>query len=209
MSLLQFDEASHTYTLGGVKLPGVTTALKSLPNDYAMVDPEVLERAAVIGRAVHQIIADDIRGNLDEDQIDFDLLPYLDQWRAFRDTSGFVPLLSEQMVYSQRYGYAGTLDLFGILNGRLVLPDAKRTAAVPRSAGPQTAGYELGLRECMPDVVANAAQMVGWKSSKPVPIDRFALHLTRDRWQLVPFKDPADQRVFLSALTIYQWSNAK
>lgn len=196
MSALLFDEASHTYTLDGVVLPSVTQALQVLPNGYHMVDPDVLERAAEMGRAVHDLIARELSGTLDEDETAFELLPYLDMWRHFRGTSGFDPILSEQMVHSARYGYAGTLDLFGRLNGRHALIDAKRTAAVPRSTGPQTAGYDGALREMFPEF-AN------------LKIDRFALHLTPTRWQLVPLKDPGDMRVFLSALTIHKWSNAK
>jgi len=197
VSPLIFDPAAHTYTLDGQPVPGVTRVLQALPNEYAMVDPEVLERAAEIGRAVHWIIEHKILGDLVADEVDFHLLPYLDQWLDFRRTSGFQPLLSEGQVYSRRYRYAGTLDLFGRLNGRLALIDAKRTAAVPRSAGPQTAGYELALRECRPDLLPITER-----------VDRFALHLTPQRWQLVPFRAAADQRVFLSALTIYQWSKA-
>lgn len=196
MTELRFEEASHTYTLGGIVLPSVTKVLKVLPSAYAMVDPDVLERAAGIGRAVHKIIEDDVRGQLDEEAVDFDLLPYLDQWRTFLTTSGFQPVHTELRVHSPRYGYAGTLDLMGTLRGRWALIDAKRTAAVPRSAGPQTAGYEIAARECMPELEGTR-------------IDRFALHLTPDRWQLVPFKDAADQRVFLAALSIHKWSNAK
>jgi hypothetical protein len=193
--VLAFDEASHTYTLDGRKVPSVTGVLKALPNDYAMVDPAVLEQAAGLGRAVHKLIELDLADRLDVNSLDDELVDYLLQWQAFRATSGFQPILSEARVASPRYRYAGTLDLFGRLNGRLVLIDAKRTAAVPRSAGPQTAGYELALRESRPDLL-------------PVGtfVDRFALHLKRDKWQLVPFRDTADQRVFLSALTIHNWS---
>jgi hypothetical protein len=193
--VLAFDEASHTYTLDGRKVPSVTQALKSLPNDYAMVDPAVLEQAAGLGRAVHKLIELDLADRLDVNSLDDQLVDYLLQWQAFRATSGFQPILSEARVASSRYRYAGTLDLFGRLNGRLVLIDAKSTAAVPRSAGPQTAGYELALRESRPDLLPIGTF-----------VDRFALHLKRDKWQLVPFRDTADQRVFLSALTIHNWS---
>jgi hypothetical protein len=208
VSPLTFDEASHTYTLDGKPVPAVSRVLQVLGDEYAMVDPEVLERAAELGRAVHWIIEQDVRGTLDVDMVDFHLLPYLDLWRDFRRTSGFEPILTEARVYSRRYRYAGTLDLFGILNGKLVLPDAKRTAGVPRKTGPQTSAYELALRECMPEVVAEAARRIGWREAAPVPIHRYALHFTTTRWQLVPFRDPGDLRVFLSARTLHQWSKA-
>jgi hypothetical protein len=150
------------------------------------------------------VIELDILGQRDEDELDHRLLPYLEKWRAFRAHSGFAPLLSESRVVSRRYRYAGTLDLFGVLNAEAALIDAKRCASVPRTAGPQTAGYEIALRECMPDVVNRAA--VGPRDGR---IYRFALHLTpseRRGWTLVPFTDPNDARVFLSALTTHNWS---
>ena len=193
--VLAFDEWSHTYTLDGRKVPSVTQVLKALPNDYAMVDSTVLESAAGLGRAVHKLIELDLADRLDVNSLDDELVDYLLQWQDFRATSGFKPILSEARVASPRYRYAGTLDLFGVLNGRLAIIDAKRTAAVPRSAGPQTAGYETALRETRPELFDSATF-----------VDRFALHLKRDKWQLVPFREAADQRVFLSALTIHNWS---
>jgi hypothetical protein len=98
------------------------------------------------------------------------------------------------------------LPYLGLLNGEAALVDAKRCASVPRTAGPQTAGYEIALRECMPDVVARAASGPG-----AARINRFALHLTPSEtrgWTLVPFKNPNDARVFLSALTTHNWSKA-
>lgn len=198
---VDFDEATHTYRHQGAVVPSVTQILKALPNEYVFVDPDVLERAALVGQAVHRLIELDVLGEITDEVLEqyVDLLPYLDQFREFRIKTGFQPLASEQRVYSARYGYAGTLDLFGVLNGELALIDAKRTAAVPRTAGPQTAGYENALRECLPHLLQTPSDK----------IKRFALHLTATRWQLVPFTSPADLRVFLSALTIHQWSNQK
>lgn len=196
MTRVQFSAADHTYTLDGVRVPSVTQILQSLPNEYAMVDPDVLERAAEIGRKVHGMIEDDVHGRVEIESYDAGLLPYLDMWREFLCASGFRVIASEQIVYSLRYRYAGTLDLFGRLNDRYALIDTKRTAAVPRKAGPQTAGYKTALQECCPEYA-------------DVEIDRFALHLTPERWRLVPFTDRADARVFLAAHTINQWSNAK
>jgi hypothetical protein len=197
--MIHFDADSHTYTLDGQRLPSVTEVLKPLSDiEYRCVDKAVMERAATLGKAVHKLIELDLGAELDEDGLDDALRPYLAQWRAFRALSGFDALLSEQAVHSAKYGYAGTLDLFGTLNGRHVLIDAKRTAAVPRTAGPQTAGYEIALRESS----GNAK----WLAQ---PIHRYALHLTPERWTLVPFKDPSDSRVYLSALTLHNWSHQK
>lgn len=197
---IEFFEDGHRYVVDGRELPSVTKVLKRLADGYECVDPDVLERASLLGQAVHKLIELDVRRVLDEDALDDALRPYLAQWREFIATSGFVPLLSEERVASLRYGYAGMLDLFGTLNGDAALIDAKRTALVPRKAGPQTAGYEIALRESHPDIVKRATR------DGPL-LRRFALHLTPERWQLVPFRNQNDSRVFLSALTQHQWEN--
>jgi|SRR5690606_9702692 len=191
---LLFDEAAHRYTLDGRPVPGVTTVLKLVSGaDYAGVDPDVLARAAARGTAVHRMVELDGQGILDEDSLDDELRPYLAQWRQFMAQSGFVSLLQEGKVASRRYGYAGTLDLFGVLNGRFALIDVKSVVRVMRATGPQTAAYELALREWNPDVLPGDA-----------PVDRFALQLRpAAAWQLVPFPSRTDARVFLGALTCH------
>lgn len=198
---IQFDEGSHTYLVNGESYPSVTQILKDLSaREYRFVDAAVMAEAAWLGQAVHRLIELDIAGTLDEDALDDRLLGYLEKWREFLAQSDFEPILSEERVCSVRYRYAGTLDLFGVLHGRLALIDAKRTSSVPRTAGPQTAGYEVALRELRPDLFKTIQ-----------PIDRYALQLTpgtRPGWQLVPLRSANDQRVFMSALTINTWSNA-
>lgn len=202
-----FDAEAHEYTVDGRRLPSVTQILKDISaREYRFVNPGVMAEAALLGTAVHAVIELDIAGTLDEAVLDPALVPYLLKWRNFLDTSGFVPLLSEARVVSRRYGFAGTLDLFGLLNGEAALIDAKRCAQVPRTAGPQLAGYEIALRECEADLVARAVS-----GRSPGRINRFALQLTpatTPGWQLVPFTDPIHARVFLSALTLNTWSTA-
>lgn len=198
---LQFDADLHRYTLDGRQLPSVTEILRPVTeHEYRGVDRDVMERAALLGTAVHKLIELDIAGTLDEDALDDSLRQYLAQWRQFRAQSGFVPVLNEHRVHSGRYGYAGTIDLFGVLNSDAALIDAKRTAAVPRSVGPQTAGYEQAIRESLPDAVARCVSGPG-----DGHINRYALHLTPERWRLVPQRDPNDLRVFLASLTLHNY----
>ncbi len=190
---LQFNSERHEYRLDGALIPSVTQILRPLTDhEYRYVAADVMERASALGTAVHRMIELDCAGILDEAALHDDLRIYLGQWRQFRAQSGFVPIHSEQRVCSRAFGYAGTLDLIGRLNGRIALIDAKRCASVPKTAGPQTAGYETAFRE---------------QSGMTDPIDRFALHLAPERWRLVPFTDPADKRVFLASLTLHRWLN--
>lgn len=194
---LTFDEARHAYTLDGQPVPGVTSVLKVCSaGDYANVDPEVLAVASARGTAVHRMIELDGQGVLDVERLAPELHPYLAMWREFLATSGFVPILQESRVASRRYGYAGTLDLFGYLNDWFALIDAKSVATLMRSTGPQTAAYELALREWMPHLVPEGAR-----------VRRFALQLPKGGpWRLHPLTDPGDQRVFLAARTIHRFT---
>lgn len=193
MNALAFDRETHTYRRGEDVVPGVTTILKAITSEqYAMVDPAVMDRAADLGKRVHRMIELDAANDLDEETLADDLVPYLGQWREFRATSGFEVRKTEARVYCEKHGYAGTLDLYGGLRGRHCIIDAKRCAAVPMSTGPQTAAYAEAARE-----------QFGIASS--YPIDRYALHMTPKGWKLVPFRDPGDLRVFLSCLTIHNF----
>lgn len=190
-----FDPDRHVYSIDGVPVPSVTQILAPLSAaEYRGVSPGVMERAATLGKAVHRLIELDIARALDEDTLDPVLLPYLVRWREFVAQSGFEPTMTETIVYSARYGYAGTLDLFGRFNGGFALIDTKRTAAVPRTAGPQTAAYQQAHLEYFGPVGASK---------------RYVLHLAPERWRLVQQNDPNDLRVFLSALTLHNWEKSK
>lgn len=54
---LTFDEFTHTYRLNELIIPSVTTVMKLLSDDfYRAVDPDVLERAARRGTAIHNAV---------------------------------------------------------------------------------------------------------------------------------------------------------
>lgn len=203
---LTFDEAAHVYRVDGRVVPSVTQILGRLSADeYRFVDASVMEDAALLGKAVHKMIELDLRGDLDVEALSEGLQVYYTAWQNFRQLSGFQMVLSEARVHSSRYGYAGTLDLAGWLNERFVIIDAKRTAQVPRTAGPQTAAYLEALQsmpnEDLPDVAVGVQKY---------DAQRFALHLRAEgRWSLVPFTDKSDLRVFLACKTLHDWSNQK
>lgn len=202
MDGLIFDPIQHRYTLDGMYVPGVTSALKVVSQaDYFGVDPEVMARKAALGSLVHQVIELDCAGELDVEDLDDVLVPFYRAWRSFLVSSGFVVELSEGKVASRRYRFAGQLDLFGRLNGIRSTIDAKCVAVVMPSTGPQTAAYTEALRECRPDLLPRDA-----------PCRRYALQLrpfdasgkpTAQPWKLHPFtQDAVDLRLFLACLTV-------
>jgi hypothetical protein len=195
--MFAFDASTHTYTLDGARLPSVTEVLKITdPDAFAFVREEVLAAKRDLGRAVHKMIELDANDDLDESSLAPPLTGYLEKWREFRERTGFVVEHCELQLYSARYGYAGTLDLLGHFRSRPLrkaLIDTK-SGAVPKTAGPQTAGYAQLLEE-------------NGICQRP---DRYVLDLKETRWSLTDaYTDPNDLRVFLGALSVLQFQRKK
>ncbi len=199
MSALQFDAATHTYRLNGEVVPSVTEILKPISPDFSMVKADVLEAAADRGRAVHRMIELLESDDLDLQGLHPDLLPYLDRYMAFKDATGFQWEASEVMGASERWRFAGTLDMLGSIGGRRVLVDIKTSASIPKSVGPQTAAY---------------AELIGQPR-----IQRAVLHLRADKFAFLSLNTPDktlhslnganDWPVFLSCLSIYNFNKGE
>jgi len=71
------------------------------------------------GSMVHLATAYDDQDELEEENLDPVILPYLKAWRKFRRESGFVPDQIEPPMMSTIYKYAGTPDRIGDLPGHI------------------------------------------------------------------------------------------
>ena len=128
--MIHFDEATHTYSLDGKKLPSVTE-ICGLLNNWGDINPAILMQAARRGTVVHEYceLAD---YGVDEDGIECEpeLAGYVIAYMRFlRD---YRPLweMVEQRVYSEQFGFAGTLDRYGTIDGKPVLLDIKTSSSV-------------------------------------------------------------------------------
>jgi hypothetical protein len=178
--MLEFDAETHTYRFAGKIVPSVTGVLRAIDN-FDHVPAELLERARKFGQHVHAATDLFDRGILDEEDLDPLLLPYLNAYKLFLSESGFVVEHSEEKVYSARHKYAGTLDKRGKWKKTSWLVDLK-SGAVPRSVGPQTAGYQQACAE--------------------PPRRRLCLQLKRNAYKLIACEDASDWHLFLSCLNI-------
>jgi PD-(D/E)XK nuclease superfamily len=120
----RFDPLEHRYFLGQRELPAVSRILDvGFPLDIADVR---LMAARICGTAVHLACELDDLGELDEDKLVEELWPYLEAWRSFRKSSGFVPEAIECRLYHKSLFYAGTIDRIGRLrSGRQIIIDIK------------------------------------------------------------------------------------
>lgn len=143
---LTFEHEEHVYRFNGGRVPSVTQLLEPLIN-YEGVPNGILQHAADRGTAVHLATEFWDDGDLDDDSIDPEVLPYVQAWQRFRDESGFVVERSEVRVYSARHRFAGTFDCLGILRGRRAIVEKKTTAVLHPATAIQVSAYLKAYNE--------------------------------------------------------------
>lgn len=184
---LVFDAATHRYLLDGVELPSVTRVLASVGLiDYSHIPPETRRMALERGRAVHEAIALDLEGDLDEESV-ADIMGYIEASRAARRELGLDRAIDawELRRHHPTFGYAGTIDL--VAGDRIV--DWKANAA------------EYWVRF---QLAAYAALL----SDRPRGLERVCVELHEDATFAV-FRAPGlewdeDFQTFLAALRVHQ-----
>jgi len=143
---LTFDEESHTYRLGGARVPSVTQILAPL-SSFEGIPPHVLEAKRDLGQRVHFACQLDDEHDLDESSVEDDVRPYLEGWRRFLRESGAVVAHNEQQVAEPTLRYAGTLDNVLEIDSIAWLVDKKTCISLPMAVGPQTAAYLRALAD--------------------------------------------------------------
>lgn len=135
---VEFDAATHTYTVDGKVLPSVTQILQEVGLvDSRWFNDEACER----GQAVAIITELYDKGILvDESRIADGLRGYLDAWKGFCGAVGYVNGDIEQPLASLEMGYAGTPDRVCYCFARCTVLDIKAGVPMPHYEM-QTAGY--------------------------------------------------------------------
>lgn len=149
-SRVQFDEATHTYTLDGVELPSVTHIIRYLAVDKANnADPNMALIARERGSAVHEAtVMYDYSGEI-PDGFPAEYAPYLEAYVQFvRDYKPGWELIEHQMG-NATLGFAGTLDRFGVIDDKWCILDIKTSYKVdiPSLSAQLTAYHDLLLNE--------------------------------------------------------------
>lgn len=139
-----FDAAKHEYRNSlGTLVPSVTQILaKDGLCDFSFVEEEIRVRAMERGTSVHWLLQLEDEGALNYRQVPVRLRPYRKAYLAWKERSGFVPELIEYQFISH-YGYAGTIDRFGVLaNGTWAVVDFK-TGEIPNWVRYQLSAYAM------------------------------------------------------------------
>ena len=189
---LSFNEFNHTYRLDELIIPSVTTLMKPLSDDfYRAVDPEVLEKAAKRGTAIHNAVENFAQFGIED--IPPAYAGYFQAFRTWWELRQPEVLATECRVYHKILRYAGTADLICVIGGRVTLVDYKSSAQVnSKLCAVQLEGYDRAFE------------------SHGVKIDdRMILLLSRDgRYSEVPFQRNARCWSVLSALmTVRNYMN--
>jgi len=112
--MLTFTAETHEYRINGRLVPSVTRILESVGLiDYSHIPWQIRQMALERGRAVHEAIALDLAGDLDEESAEeIGILGYVLAARDARAALGIlVPTAVEERVFHPKLDYAGTLDL--------------------------------------------------------------------------------------------------
>lgn len=201
---LEFDAATHTYTLNGRRIPSVTQILAQVV-DYSMVPADILDRKCAIGSALHQAIAYDHDGALDEDSIDAAVLPYFDAWRKFVFDMGgaLVVHAAEKPFASTLYQYGTTPDIWGTVGGHFAVIELKSTATIHPAVGLQTAAQAEALTDNLV-WTGKAFDAIQRRSVK-----RFCLQLKpTGNYTVREFKERSDFAVFIALRSVWGWKAA-
>lgn len=194
MTILQFDEANHRYTVDGIVIPSVTQILKPLYSFHG-VHPDVLAAKAALGTAVHRACElldnDDLDQETEEGRAGLaPIAGYLAGYVKFKAEVRPVVLENETRLYHPAHMYAGTIDRRYTINRDLWDIDLKSTVAMSPIVGLQTAAYSELFRA---------------QGDRRKP-RRGALQLFPDgKYKLWEFKEPNDLAVFLSLLNVHRF----
>jgi hypothetical protein len=186
---LRFEPEGHKYFLKERQVPSVTDVLEPL-QQLDGVPIEALEHARIRGQHVHSACHLMIHKLLEWRTLDPVLVPYVSAAKKMIEELEIKVLVSEYRMADEGLRVAGTLDIIGIMKRNTCLFDWKSSAAMPRTAGPQTAAYDHLYR-----------RNLGGR-----PMKRYGVLLTAEgTYKLYPFEDSRDFTWFTSALNIWHW----
>lgn len=190
MTELTLNKETHTYTVGKAVIPSVTQILAAT----RFFDQRFYtEYAATRGSYIHKATELYDRRELDEETLDDELRGYLAAWKLFLSQvkPAFAPGGIEKRGYSEIYGFAGTVDRVGAIDGNRAVIEIK-------------SGMKLA---------AHAIQLAGYTILLD-PIDyrgirRYSVYLKQDGfYSLEQYTDKNDAKVFLSAVAVYKYQEA-
>lgn len=186
---LVLDEKTHRYSYQGRPVAGVTEILQGV----GIVDPRWFsEFSRDRGKAVHLAMQLLIQGRLDWSTVDERIIGYVRAGESFCRDVGVVcgdpRNLTEHLVHSRAYGYAGKVDAFVWLFGKIPAEVDWKSGALG-ACHLQTAAYADPLQE---------------ELRLKRPLKRLGVKLNADgSYRVTEYKDCRDLAHFAAAALIY------
>jgi hypothetical protein len=188
--MLDFKSEGHVYLWDGEVVPSVSQILKKIgiTRDYEQVDDFYRQR----GTFVHQAIEYHIKHTLEESSLDPEnVLPYFLGYKKWTEKEMYVPRETELPLYSQKYGFAGTIDQTCIIENERDgegICDIKVTESSDKAADLQLCAY---------------AQLY-YEAYGRWPAFRMVLELHGDQ-SVKPIFYDTDPAIWGSVMELYNW----
>ena len=129
---LTFYGEEHIYMLDGEQLPCVSDLCRFIHREvYKDAPTWQMEAAADRGTKVHA--ATEALDGSGRAEIEEEYLPYLQAYARFRKEHEVQWELSECSMYHPEHRYAGTIDRYGMVDGKKTLLDIKTTYRVMKA----------------------------------------------------------------------------
>ncbi len=168
------------------------TQCLSIVNRYSGVSRAVLDRAAAIGTAVHAHCLGGLKGYYAP--VPAELEHFVNEFREWSNLAVEDLICAEHELIDRQMALIGHVDFIAKLKSQRApaIIDLKRISGKPDwCVGLQLAAYQHLAEKSL---------------GKKFPL-RFALHMNADaKLELIPFRDPNDWPLFLSAYSLYNQS---
>lgn len=184
----------HRYWKGELRKPGASQILKAV--NFIQGSPFWTDAGREKGTDSHSEFAKILMGTFDWANVNEDVMDEANTFEEWVKENGFQAILVETMLYSEIYGFAGTIDAFGAFpDGTYQLPDWKRGAASPSEK------YKLALYVQL--VCENSERLFG-KKIHPFMVNRFALtEIGSGKPKPVPYKNKNDRDIALGLVAAF------
>lgn len=117
-----------------------------MQNNSANRQNKILKQTANIGSAIHEAIELDLQGLVPP--LSEEIKGPFDQWLGLKDKHRIKAVYTEESVYNEFLGVAGSFDIIGEFEGQIALMDIK-TGFFSKKAGWQMAAYKFMFEELL------------------------------------------------------------
>lgn len=142
MAQLVFYDVDHQYEVDGEKYTSTSEVIRFISRDeYGDINQYTLDNAADRGTAVHK--AAEQLDRYGDAEVDDAIVPYLQAYvRFLKEHKAEWSVIEKAMFHTERK-YAGTIDRFGMVDGKASVVDIKTNSAIKKTlVKAQLNGYE-------------------------------------------------------------------